>query len=212
MLKTSTRLLSTQAAVRTTRCRVLVPFATGSEDIELSAITDTLRRAEIDVTLASIETNVTSIMLSRGLSVIPDVKGLNTLVNTSFDAIVIPGGVVGATMLSSDSSLLQLLKYNRGILGAICASPAIVLAHHGLLSGKTNETCYPSFADKMPVKISNDSVTVDGKLITSRGPATAILFSLQVVAALSGFDVAEKVGIGMLVEQVELDKIKRRMT
>jgi 4-methyl-5(b-hydroxyethyl)-thiazole monophosphate biosynthesis len=211
MFNLTTRLLSTQAAVRTIRCRVLVPFATGSEDIELSAITDTLRRADVDVTLASIETNVTSITLSRGLSIIPDVKGLNTLVNTSFDAIVLPGGVVGAKTLSSDSSLLHLLKNNRGILGAICASPAIVLAHHGLLSGKTNVTCYPSFKDKLPVKISNDSVTVDGKLITSRGPATAILFSLQLVAALRGFDVAEKVGTDMLVEQVELDKIKSRM-
>ena len=191
-------------------CRVLVPVATGSEDIEVTAITDTLRRADIDVVLASLEPTK-NVTLSRGVTIIPDVNGLGTLVNSKFDAIVLPGGLAGAKLLSGDTHLLQMLRKNDGLTAAICASPALVLAQHGLLNGKTNITCYPTFANMMPVAISIDSVAVDGNLITSRGPATAILFSLQIVAALRGFSVAEKVGEGMLIETEELVKIKDRM-
>ena len=197
----------------TTRiCQVLVPIATGSEDIELSAITDTLRRAEIKVTLASIESNQIPITLSRGLKIYPD-DTLQNLGNTTFDAIVLPGGLSGAQLLYSDSTLLQILKRHQKdykLIGAICASPAIILAQHDLLIGKKNVTCYPTFAEMMPVSISTESVAVDKNLITSQGPATAIVFALQIVAALQGFNVADRVGKAMLVDPIEMEKIKNR--
>jgi len=62
----------------------------------------------------------------------------------------------------------------------------------------------------MPVSISTESVAVDKNLITSQGPATAIVFALQIVAALQGFNVAERVGKAMLVDPIEMEKIKNR--
>lgn len=204
---------STTSTTTSTRiCQVLVPFATGSEDIELSAITDTLRRAEIKVILASIESNQIPITLSRGLKIYPD-DTLQNLINCKFDAIVLPGGMPGAQLLSSDSTLLQILKAHQKdykLIGAICASPAIILAQHGLLVGKKNVTCYPTFAEMMPVSISTESVAVDKNLITSQGPATAIVFALQIVAALKGYNVSEQIGKAMLVDPIELEKINKR--
>ena len=75
---------------------------------------------------------------------------------------------------------------------AICAAPK-VLATAGLLSGK-NATSFPGILDAVEgVNYSEDAVVQDGKLITSRGPGTAMDFALTLIETLVGKDKRDEV-------------------
>lgn len=108
----------------------------------------------------------------------------------------------GAQHLSDSHEFVDLLKLQnqqRGLIGAICAAPAVVLAKHGLLHGK-NATCYP--ADKFTSQLhpySNDEVVVDGHVVTSKGPGTAMHFSLKLVGMLFGHEREEALKREMIV-------------
>lgn len=81
---------------------------------------------------------------------------------------------------------------------AICAAPA-VLAEAGLLAGKS-ATSYPGFVDKMnlpTVAYKNDPVVRDGKVITSRGPGTAMDFALELIEVLAGKAQRDEVEAGL---------------
>ena len=59
-----------------------------------------------------------------------------------------------------------------------------MLYPNGLLDGE-EATCHPSFVkDDMPFKKIQERVVVSNKCITSRGPGTAIEFSLKLVEKL----------------------------
>jgi 4-methyl-5(b-hydroxyethyl)-thiazole monophosphate biosynthesis len=67
---------------------------------------------------------------------------------------------------------------------AICAAP-MVLAEAGVLDGK-QATSYPGFLDAVPdVTLSSAAVVQDGKVLTSRGPGTAMDFALALVEVLT---------------------------
>lgn len=162
----------------------LVPVANGSEDIEVAGIVDTLRRASIDVTVASVEESNT-VTFARGLKVIADAS-IEAASKSSFDAIAIPGGMPGAERLRDcqvrcqrlclkSKALTRLLKSHAAqgkLIGAICAAPVVVLLSHGLLDGRI-ATAHPNFSSQLPdqSKVS-ERVVVDGNVVTSRGPGS----------------------------------------
>lgn len=168
---------------------VLVPLAEGCEELEAVTIIDLLRRAEIEVTTAGLDTG--PVRCSRGTLLLPDTL-LDQVMDQDFDMIVLPGGLPGATHLDADPRIHQLLRrqaeqgrYN----AAICAAPK-VLANAGLLDG-FRATSYPGAlsADVFPsVQVLDAPVVVDGKLVTSRGPGTAMDFALELIEVLSGRD------------------------
>ena len=177
---------------------VLVPVADGTEEIEVVCIIDTLRRAKADVTVASVSGKL-EVVCSRGVKMVGDAM-IGNCINKDYDMVILPGGMPGAEHLRDSKELTSILKAQKergGYYGAICASPAVVLEHHGLI-GKAKATCYPSLADKL-ANPQKDKVVVDGKLITSQGPATAIEFALKLVELLFGAEAAAQVGKGMLV-------------
>ncbi len=167
--------------------RVLVPLAQGCEELEAITIIDLLRRAGIEVITAGLDAE--NITASRGVKLIPDTD-LETAMKDDYDMIVLPGGLPGADHLGSDERLKAALKTmanNDKYIAAICAAPK-VLAKAGLLKGKT-ATSYPGFLDDPElsgITLSDAAVVRDGKIITSRGPGTAMDFVLELIEVLSG--------------------------
>lgn len=184
-----------------------VQIAHGSEDIETSSIIDVLRRGKLDVVVASVEKDNT-VKFARGMTVTADAN-LADVAGSTFDMIALPGGAVGAEHFRDCEALVAMLKAQAAAgrwIAAICASPAIVLVPHSLIGSATMATCHPSFADRLPNKAApvEERVLVDGKLITSRGPGTAIEFALQCVASLEGVAAAEAVAKPMVMHPIKL--------
>jgi 4-methyl-5(b-hydroxyethyl)-thiazole monophosphate biosynthesis len=68
-----------------------------------------------------------------------------------------------------------------------------VLARAGVLQGK-KATIFPGMEGTLKgAQYSSDRVVVDGKLITSQGPGTAMEFSIKLVGILVGKSRAEEV-------------------
>jgi len=174
--------------------RVLVPLATGFEEIEAVTVVDLLRRASIEVHTASLEGPL--VTGSRGIIVKADIA-LDAAVPDDYDMIVLPGGMPGAEHLKNDSRVIALLHRfaaSGRFTAAICAAPG-VLAHAGLLDGRA-ATSYPGFlnAQSAPgLRLREDPVVVDGKVVTSRGPGTAMEFGLALIELLAGADAREQV-------------------
>lgn len=172
--------------------KALVILADGFEEIEGITVIDILRRAEIDVTIAGLSD--LKVKASRGVIIMAE-KKLDDC-GADFDVVVLPGGGFGSANLAKSEKVKDLvIKMNNSgkIVAAICAAPAVVLAPLGILKNKT-ATCYPSMEEAFSkdTKFKEDKVVVDGNLITSRGPGTALLFALAIVEKLVGRGISEK--------------------
>lgn len=179
---------------------VLVAIADGTEELEAVTIIDVLRRAEADVTVASVGGK--QVTASRGVNLVADAV-ISDCVGTVYDLIVLPGGMPGAEHLRDSGELTKMLKDQAAsgrLYGAICASPAVVLKPHGLLGNK-KATCYPSLLSELD-NAQQEKVVVDGNCITSQGPATALEFSLKLVELLLGKQKANEVAQAMLATQI----------
>lgn len=174
--------------------RVLVPLAQGCEELEAITITDLLVRAGIDVTTAGLDNE--AVTASRGTKIIPDTS-IDAILNEEYDLIVLPGGLPGADYLRDDQRLQSLLKKHAGndkFIAAICAAPK-ALASAGLLDGKT-ATAYPGTLEALrqnAIEISTSAIEIDGKIITSRGPGTAMDFALTLIELLEGAEMRDTV-------------------
>ncbi|KAJ9705046.1 hypothetical protein PVL29_003205 [Vitis rotundifolia] len=179
---------------------VLVPVANGSEEIEVVTVVDILRRAKVDVVVASVEKSL-QILASRGIKLIAD-KSIDNAAESIYDLIILPGGIAGAERLHKSKVLKKMLKEQGSagrIYGAICSSPT-VLHRQGLLKGK-RATAHPSVASKLTNEVVEGArVVIDGKLITSRGLATAIEFALAIVSKLFSHARARSVAEGLVFE------------
>ncbi|MGV6850967.1 MAG: DJ-1 family glyoxalase III [bacterium] len=180
--------------------KVLVPLAEGCEELEAVTIIDLLRRAEIDVIVASLDDKKT-VTASRGVQLVADVT-LSEVMADSFDLIVLPGGLPGSDHLANDSRVIELLQkqVKKGApVGAICAAPKVLLKA-GLLANH-HATAYPGVFDSLDtreVRVSTDKVVVDGSVITSRGPGTAMDFALALIEFLSGKETRAEVEAGLV--------------
>ncbi|KEH38629.1 putative protein deglycase DJ-1, class I glutamine amidotransferase [Medicago truncatula] len=167
--------------------KILVPIANGTEEMEAVIIVDILRRAKANVVVASVEDKL-EIEASRKVKLQADVL-LDEAAKTSYDLIVLPGGIGGAQAFANSETLVNLLKKQREsnkYYGAICASPALALEPHGLLKGK-KATGFPAMCSKLSDQSEVENrVVIDGNLITSRGPGTSIEFALVIVEKLFG--------------------------
>lgn len=176
--------------------KVLIPLAQGCEEVEAVTIIDLLRRAKIEVISAGLDDQ--PVAASRGVRLIADTT-LDEALEQEFDMIVLPGGMPGMTHLKNDPriiALLQKMAHDGKYTCAICAAPA-VLAEAGLLAGKS-ATGYPGFLDNLPgVTHKNDPVVRDGKVITSRGPGTAMDFTLELIEVLAGKTQRDEVEAGL---------------
>jgi 4-methyl-5(b-hydroxyethyl)-thiazole monophosphate biosynthesis len=178
---------------------VIILLAEGFEEVEAITPIDYLRRAGIDVTIAAIDNNL-SVKGARGITVNAD--ALLKDLNQSWDAVIIPGGMPGATNIAASAeaaALITKMAANGKLVCAICASPAVVLAPLGLLSGKTF-TCYPSMEKTVQDGAWTDHpVAIDGNIITSRGPGTAGAFAIAIIGKLLSPAEGEKIAQAVLL-------------
>ncbi|SJN56133.1 DJ-1/PfpI family protein [Vibrio ruber] len=170
---------------------ILVPIATGSEEIEAITIIDVMVRAGYHVVIASADpTEQLVVKASRGVMLTAEVL-LHQVTEQSFDAIILPGGLTGAENFRDNPLLIEQLKQQKQagrLVAAICAAPALVLQHHHLFPD-AQLTCHPNFQQQIPeAQRSAQRVVYDSSanLLTSQGPGTALEFSLAVVRLLSG--------------------------
>ena len=120
--------------------QVLVPIAEGFEEIETVAIINILRRAGVEVTVASIMGKEMSLTLkgSNGISLMADCY-YEDCDQKEYDMIALPGGLKNAQLLADCKSLIKKLntqKENNKYYAAICASPAIVFQAHKFFDGE----------------------------------------------------------------------------
>jgi 4-methyl-5(b-hydroxyethyl)-thiazole monophosphate biosynthesis len=181
----------------------LIPIAEGSEEIELVTIVDVLRRAGVEVTVASANSGEKlQICASRGIHIVADAM-LDDCANKHYDLIAVPGGLPGSEHLAKHAVLDVLLRDQAAqgkLFAGICAAPALVLATKGLLLDKA-VTCHPSFQKSLEAKEVDGAarVVVDGNCITSQGPGTALDFALELVEQLCGIVKREEVGAPMVL-------------
>ena len=177
----------------------VIVLAEGFEEVEAIAPIDVLRRAGVRVTIAGVKDQL--VKSSRGIGVQTDM--LLQDYKEMPDVVILPGGLPGAENLAKSSAVAGLVeKMNAAgkIVAAICATPAVVLAPLGILDGK-KATCYPGCETDFSAKTthSRERVVVDGNMITSQGPGTALEFSLAIVQKLVGEDMAGKLREKMII-------------
>ena len=166
---------------------VLIPLAQGCEELEAVTVIDLMRRAGIEVITASLTDE--PVKASRGTVLLADTI-LDQALRREYDMVVLPGGLPGADRLNADPRIKQLLQTmagNNKYTAAICAAPK-VLAAAGLLEGK-RATGFPGVLEKLDLpatQLESSAVVQDGKVITSRGPGTAMDFALELIALLAG--------------------------
>jgi 4-methyl-5(b-hydroxyethyl)-thiazole monophosphate biosynthesis len=160
-------------------------LAAGFEEIEATSIVDALRRAGVEVVIAGLQAG--AIEGGHGIKVVPDTT-IEEIEVEKFDAVILPGGYPGYVNLGNDRRVLDALKraFEMGILvAAICGAPS-VLAKAGILKGK-KATIYPGMETELTgAEIVNERVVVDGKIVTSQGPGTAVEFGVKLAEILAG--------------------------
>ncbi len=171
--------------------KVYIFLGEGFEEMEAVTPLDLLRRVGVDAKFVSITQSL-------------QVSGAHNVLFTAdiffdearkhrADGIVLPGGMPGTLNLLAHKGLCSLIQeYAKAQLPvcAICAAP-LILGELNLLAGKT-ATIYPGIEDKLLGATPSESpVCVDGAIITSRGPGTAVPFALKLVELFAGKEAAK---------------------
>ena len=180
--------------------RALITVADGVEDLETVTLIDVLRRAEIDVVVASIEPR-RMVNCAHGCRLTAD-SMLADVLAQDFDLIVLPGGMPGAQRLAEHQPLAERVRAQAAdgkLFAAICAAPALALQAYGVLKQR-RMTCYPAFSEQLSgCTFVDQPVVVDGNCITSQGPGTALEFALTLVEQLVGKTLRNSVARAMLL-------------
>ena len=161
-------------------------LAPGFEEIETTTVVDVLRRCDVEVIIAGTELN--TIEGAHGMKLVSDIS-IDRIKVKDFEAVICPGGNPGYVNLRKDSRVLAIIKeaFNSDkLVAAICAAPA-VLADAGILKNRKC-TIYPGMEmelEKGGGEPQKDLVVEDGNIITSQGPATALLFAFRIAKRLA---------------------------
>lgn len=168
--------------------KVAVMFAPGCEEVEGLTVVDVLRRLGVETKMVGLEGK--EVLGAHDIKLICDeVMGDQLL---DYDLVAFPGGMGGAAKLR-DSKELKKLMVQRNQQGkwdaAMCAAP-IALARYGLLDNR-DFTCFPGINEQIqqevPTARFHEDITVvdeEGKILTSRGPATALAYAFKIAEVL----------------------------
>ncbi len=172
---------------------ILVFLANGFEEIEALATVDVLRRADLSVLTVGVGGK--TVVGAHGIAVEADCADTDQL-PSEVQAVILPGGLPGTTNLEASAVVQQCVEQaaeQQALLGAICAAPSI-LGHKGLLCGK-RATCYPGYEeDLIGACCTDESVVIDGNIITAKGAGVSVDFGLAIVSALVSPEKATELG------------------
>ena len=179
--------------------KAIVFLANGFEEMEATGTADILCRGGVDVKSVSI-TDDRKVVGAHNMEYMAD-HLFSEVDFSAVDALILPGGMPGASNLNSCEPLKELLieHYKQGkTVAAICAAP-MVLGGLGFLKGR-KATCYPGFEPKLiGAEVTGEAVEVDGNVVTGKGPGLVFNFGLALVTVLRGDAVAEEVAGGLLL-------------
>lgn len=186
--------------------KAMLLLADGFEEVEALTPVDYLRRAGIEVCTAALGSGAT-VTGSHGIPVTADAK-LGDLIRqgkasaSSWDAVLLPGGIPGADNLAASAETGAFLK-DMAAAGkwvcAICAAPAVVLFPLGLLGGR-HFTCFPGMEARVSgAHWQEEAVVIDGNVITSRAAGTAAAWALRIIGKLAGEPSAQKIAASVLL-------------
>lgn len=155
---------------------IYVFLAQGFEEIEGLTPVDLLRRCELDVITVGIGGSI--IRGSHNIPVFCDIQDNELVLDKNIEMIILPGGMPGAINLESSKKVQEAIDFciSENIpIAAICAAPSI-LGHKGILEGK-KAVCFEGFESQLKgATVLDDSVCVDGNIITARGAGVALEF------------------------------------
>lgn len=177
--------------------KVLTVVFDGFEEIEFTAPVDIMRRAGIEVTVASISDKRP--VTGRSNITIQAEKLLKEINPDEFDFLFIPGGP-GVKEARKKPELLRLVenfKKADKFISAICAAP-LILSDAGALKGR-RFTAHFSARNELPDALMNEKVVQDGKIITSRGAGTAVELGLHIVKTLCGEQKASEIASAIMI-------------
>jgi protein DJ-1 len=140
---------------------------------------------------------------SRGVKIIPDIPSPHEIPDRLVDAadiLILPGGGPGAKTFCQSEEVLRLIREFRNEgkwVATICAATTALVESARLprAEGEAAKTCKVTSHPSVKQEIvdagwtyagERERIVIDGKVITSRGPGTALLFSLAIVEALAG--------------------------
>jgi len=179
---------------------VLIPIANGSEEMEIIILVDILRRANINVVLASVEKSP-NIVGSQRIKIVAD-KNITSASDSKYDLIILPGGTAGVERLHRSRILKKLLKEQKQagrMYGGVCSSLK-VLQLQGLLEDKI-VAAHPAVANELTCKIiERSNIVIDGNLITGKGTGTVVDFALGIIRKFFGHGRAKSVANGIVFE------------
>jgi len=159
------------------------------EELEAMAPFALLRRAKIELTIASDKDVVTG---CHNIA-LTNIEKLENINYKEYDVLLIPGGP-HFKHLRVATDVHEIIKHfidNNKVVATICAGPTI-LGMLGYLKGK-NYTCYTSMNDDFGGNYSDDGVVIDGNLITSRSAAYAFDFAYAIIKKIAGDEVLANV-------------------
>lgn len=185
--------------------KTIILLGNGYEEVEALTVVDYLRRAEIPIEMISLTGELMTIG-SHGIQIKAD-RLLEDVAHEEFDMVITPGGMPNSKVLASNANVIELLqkqKRENRYIACICASP-LALQAAGIASQITG-TAFPGMEDHVDFKLYKEDIVVNDtgeRVITSRGPATADYFALEIIRQLKGEKEAKKLAEELLIPMVE---------
>ena len=172
---------------------VYMLLGTGFEETEAVAPLDLLRRAGVEVKTVGVTGKI--VYGSHKIGIEADIA-IDQMDLNDLEMIILPGGLGGVASARASKEALDALKWawdNGKYVAAICAGPT-VLADLGIADGK-HATCFPGCEEQMgsALMAENAAAVTDGRLITGTSAGCAIPFGLELITALKGKEMAERI-------------------
>lgn len=178
---------------------VYLHLANGFEEIEAVTVADILRRGGVPIETVSMQPQL-EVTGGHRITVKADLL-FEEADYESCEMMIFPGGMPGTTNLLNHRELMETMvrhAFSGKPVAAICAAP-MLFGQTGLVAGK-RATIFPGMEDQLTgATVSSDRVVIDGNIITSKGPGTAMEFALALVGFLKDVETQEKLKGGLIL-------------